>query len=71
MDVARHSFRRVPGSKEAWVALILTRMKSERIVIGDNIVVEVQRIQGKRVSLAIHAPKETKIHRGELTEKKP
>lgn len=49
--------------------LVLTRQKNERIVIGDDIVIEVQRIQGKRVSIAVHAPREVRIQRGENKQK--
>lgn len=46
--------------------LALTRKVGERIVIGDNIVVTVVSIKGDSIRLAIEAPKEIKIYRGEI-----
>ena len=46
--------------------LALTRKVGERIVIGDNIVVTVVSIKGDNIRLAIEAPKEVKIYRGEI-----
>ena len=46
--------------------LVLTRKAGERIVIGDNIVVVVNRIAGNRVTIGIEAPSQTHIVRGEL-----
>ena len=46
--------------------LVLSRKGGERIHIGDNIVVEIRRIAGNRVSLAIDAPREVRVLRGEL-----
>jgi len=46
--------------------LVLTRKAGERIHIGDNIWLEVRRIQDSRVSIAISAPDEIRIFRGEL-----
>lgn len=43
--------------------LVLTRKIGERIQIGDGITVEVRRIEGSRVSLAIAAPPELPIRR--------
>ncbi len=48
--------------------LALTRKSGEKIVIGDNIVVTVVGIKGDNVRLAIQAPREVKILRGELYE---
>lgn len=50
------------------MALALTRAVGEKILIGDNIVVEVARIQRDKVVLAITAPKEVSIHREEVYE---
>ncbi len=46
--------------------LALTRKVGERIVIDDNIVVTVISIKGDSIRLAIEAPKEIKIYRGEI-----
>ena len=46
--------------------LILTREKNEIIRIGDDIIVEVIEIRGKKVRLGIDAPITTSVHRGEV-----
>lgn len=46
--------------------LVLTRKIGERIVIGDNIVMTIVNVQGENIRLAIDAPKEIKIYRGEI-----
>ncbi len=46
--------------------LVLSRKKDESIVIGDSVVVHVQAIRGNRVLIAIDAPPEVKVVRGEL-----
>lgn len=46
--------------------LALTRKPGERIVIGDDIVVTIIEVKGDNVRVAIEAPKEIKIYRGEL-----
>lgn len=46
--------------------LVLSRKVGEKLVIGDNIVVEVIRIRGNRITLGLVAPEEVKIIRGEL-----
>lgn len=48
--------------------LVLSRKVGERIHIGNNIFVEVRRVAGSRVTLAIDAPKSVRILRGELFE---
>lgn len=47
--------------------LVLSRKEGERIVIGGNVVVTVSRIAGNRITLAIDAPRDVRIVRGELT----
>lgn len=49
--------------------LLLQRRDGETIHIGDNITVLVKSIQGKRVTLAIEAPRELLVLRGELLER--
>lgn len=46
--------------------LVLSRKIGESIVIGDNIHVTVNRIQGDKVVLGFDAPKEIAIHRSEV-----
>lgn len=46
--------------------LVLSRKISERIVIGKDVVITVSQIRGNRVQLAIEAPQEVHILRGEL-----
>lgn len=47
--------------------LVLSRKLGERLVIGDDIVLIVNKIAGNRVTLAIEAPKHVRIVRGELS----
>ena len=46
--------------------LVLSRKEGERLVIGDNVVVTVNRISGNRITLGIEAPRDVRIVRGEL-----
>lgn len=46
--------------------LVLTRKAGERIVIADNIIVEVLEVQGNRVRIGIQAPQGVTILRQEL-----
>lgn len=46
--------------------LVLSRKEGEQIVIGDNIRVSISKISGSRVRVAIDAPDEVVIRRGEL-----
>lgn len=48
--------------------LILSRKIGEKIHIGDNITIEVRRVAGNRVTLAVECPREIHILRGELKE---
>ena len=48
--------------------LVLSRKIGERINIGDDIVVEVRRVAGNRVTLAVEAPRSVRILRGELLQ---
>jgi len=52
--------------------LVLSRKVSERIVIGDDVVITVVAINGRqgKVRLGIEAPKEIKIDRQEVREQK-
>jgi carbon storage regulator len=46
--------------------LCLTRRSQEKIQVGDNITITVTRVGNGKVRLAIEAPKEMVILRGEL-----
>ncbi len=46
--------------------LVLSRKVGEKIVIADNIVVEVVKVSKDRISLGISAPSNVKIRRSEL-----
>jgi len=48
--------------------LVLSRKVGERIHIGSDSFIEVRRIAGNRVTLAVSAPKSVRILRGELVE---
>ncbi len=49
------------------MALVLTRGVGERILIGDDIVIEVRAIvDGRHVRIAIEAPRQVPIHRSEV-----
>ena len=49
--------------------LVLSRTINERILIGENIVLEVLGIQGGVVRLGIKAPREVSVVRHELRER--
>lgn len=46
--------------------LVLSRRKGEKIVIGNEIFVEILSVSGEGVRLGITAPSETSIHRYEI-----
>jgi len=46
--------------------LVLSRRESERIMLGDSIVVTVVKVAGDRVRLGIEAPSDMLVLRGEL-----
>jgi carbon storage regulator len=46
--------------------LVLNRKIGERIIIGDDIVVTVVKVQGRQVRLGIEAPTSVSIRRQEL-----
>jgi carbon storage regulator len=48
--------------------LVLSRKIGERIHVGKDIVIEVRRVAGNRVTLAVEAPRAVRILRGELKE---
>lgn len=51
--------------------LVLSRRESERIRLGDGIVVTVVRISGDRVRIGIEAPENVAVVRDELAPKQP
>lgn len=46
--------------------LVLSRKIHESIKIGDDITIEVRRVAGNRVTIAVDAPRDMRILRGEL-----
>ena len=46
--------------------LVLTRKPKQQIMIGDDIVIHVVEVQGDNVRIAIEAPRDVKIYRGEI-----
>lgn len=46
--------------------LILQRKIGDRILIGDDITIVVNRVSGRRVSLGVLAPSDVRVVRGEL-----
>lgn len=46
--------------------LVLTRKPRQQIMIGDDIVINIVEVQGDNVRIAIEAPREIKIYRGEI-----
>ena len=51
--------------------LVLSRKINESIVIGDNIVITVLKVDRNTVRLGIEAPQAVKVFRHELLEQKP
>jgi carbon storage regulator CsrA len=48
--------------------LVLSRKIGEKIHVGGDITIEVRRVAGNRVTLAVDAPRDIRILRGELKE---
>ncbi len=49
--------------------LVLSRKRTERIVIGEDIVISVEDIRGDKVRIGITAPPEVPVHRSEVAER--
>ena len=49
--------------------LVLTRKASEKILIGDNVIIEIVKIQGNRVWIGLEAPASVRIVREEIAAK--
>ena len=48
--------------------LVLSRKKSESVVINDDIVITVVEVRGDKVRLGIQAPREVPVHRKEVLD---
>ena len=48
--------------------LVLSRKKSESIVISDDIIIVIVGISGDKVKLGIQAPSDVSVHRSEVYE---
>ena len=46
--------------------LVLTRKPRQQIMIGNDVVIHIVEVQGDNVRIAIEAPREIKIYRGEI-----
>ncbi len=46
--------------------LVLSRKESQRIQLGDSIVLTIVRVNGDRVRVGIEAPADVSVRRGEL-----
>ncbi len=46
--------------------LVLSRKESQRIQLGESIVLTIVRVNGDRVRVGIEAPTEVQVRRGEL-----
>ena len=53
----------IQGSTEM---LVLSRKEGEQLIIGDDIVLTINKINGNRVAIGIEAPRNVRILRGEL-----
>ncbi|MSO36892.1 MAG: carbon storage regulator [Acidimicrobiia bacterium] len=48
--------------------LVLTRRRTERVMIGNDVVVTVLEIRGDQVRLGIEAPRDVQVHREEVMQ---
>ncbi|MEO1841058.1 MAG: carbon storage regulator CsrA [Pseudomonadota bacterium] len=48
--------------------LVLSRVKNESIMIGEDVEIMIVEVQGDRVRMGINAPRETSVHRKEVYE---
>jgi carbon storage regulator len=65
-ELTTNGCKRYPSERKEFEMLVLSRKVGERIHVGDNIVLEIRRIAGNRVTLALEAPRDVRILRGEL-----
>ncbi|MEM8735024.1 MAG: carbon storage regulator [Planctomycetota bacterium] len=49
--------------------LVLSRKVGEKVLVGNDVTLEIVRVNGNRITVGIHAPIDVKILRGELAEK--
>lgn len=49
--------------------LAITRRPRETVLIGDDIVIQIIEVRGEKVRLAIEAPRDVKILRGEVKDR--
>lgn len=49
--------------------LVLTRNTNEKLVINDNIEIQILSIKGNQVRIGVEAPKEISVHREEIYKK--
>ena len=54
---------KVPNGK-----LVFGRKAGDTIIIGQDIVLTIEKVRGNRVSVSVQAPRETKVLRGELAQ---
>ena len=54
--------------RKGQVMLVLSRKKSESVVINDDIVITVVEVRGDKVRLGIQAPREIPVHRKEVLD---
>jgi len=48
--------------------LVLGRKTGESIMIGDDVIISIERIRGDRVQVGIDAPRSVEVHRREVWE---
>jgi carbon storage regulator len=61
---AKEARRSTP--KEECAMLVLSRKVGEKLIIGDNITIVINRVAGNRVTIGIEAPDSVRVIRGEL-----
>jgi len=59
---------RKAGIAQEVTMLVLTRKVGEKLIIGDEIVVQVLSVSGDQVKIGIQAPPSVSIHRNEVYE---
>lgn len=49
--------------------LVLSRLRNESIMIGDDVEIVIIDVRGDRVRIGINAPRETPVHRKEIYQR--